>query len=90
MSTHRPGFQTFFSFFTSFCIGQISHQQQEGCDILDPRKAVVEVTYLKCLHVCEAEQNDLVGIPYNTAFPGVTVTSALDCLPPITDLENFG
>ena len=30
MSTHFPGFQTFFSFFASFCIGQISHQQATG------------------------------------------------------------
>ena len=27
MSTHVPGFQSFFSFFALFCIGQISHQQ---------------------------------------------------------------
>ena len=27
MSTHMPGFQWFFLSFTSFCIGQISHQQ---------------------------------------------------------------
>ena len=27
MSTHLPGFQSFFSFFASFCIGQVSHQQ---------------------------------------------------------------
>ena len=28
MSTHVPGFQSLFLFFASFCIGQISHQQQ--------------------------------------------------------------
>ena len=27
MSTHLTGFQSFFSFFASFCIGKISHQQ---------------------------------------------------------------
>ena len=27
MSTHMPGFQSFFSFFASFCIGKISHQR---------------------------------------------------------------
>ena len=27
MSTHMPGFQSLFSFFASFCIGQISHHQ---------------------------------------------------------------
>ena len=27
MSTHIPGFRSFFRFFASFCIGQISHQQ---------------------------------------------------------------
>ena len=26
MSTHVPGFQSFFRFYASFCIGQISHQ----------------------------------------------------------------
>ena len=26
MSTHMPGFQSFFRFFASFCIGQTSHQ----------------------------------------------------------------
>ena len=30
MSTHLPGFQLFFSFFTIFCIDQISHQQHKG------------------------------------------------------------
>ena len=30
MSTHVPGFHSFFSFFASFCIGQISHQQHKG------------------------------------------------------------
>ena len=30
MSTHLPGFQLFFRFFASFCIGQISHQQHKG------------------------------------------------------------
>ena len=30
MSTHVPGFQSFFRFFASFCIGQISHQQHKG------------------------------------------------------------
>ena len=30
MSTHLPGFQSFFRFFASFCIGQISHQQHKG------------------------------------------------------------
>ena len=27
MSTHVPGFQSFFRFFASFCIGQIKQQQ---------------------------------------------------------------
>ena len=30
MSTHVPGFQPLFSFFESFCIGKISHQQHKG------------------------------------------------------------
>ena len=30
MSTHLPGFQSFFRFFSSFCIRQISHQQHKG------------------------------------------------------------
>ena len=30
MSTHVPGFQSFFRIFASFCIGQISHQQHKG------------------------------------------------------------
>ena len=30
MSTHLPGFLSFFRFLTSFCIGQISHQQHKG------------------------------------------------------------
>ena len=30
MSTHLPGFQSFFRIFASFCIGQISHQQHKG------------------------------------------------------------
>ena len=30
MSTHLPGFQSFFRFFAWFCIGQISHQQHKG------------------------------------------------------------
>ena len=29
MNTHVPGFQSVFSFFASFCIGQIGHQQLE-------------------------------------------------------------
>ena len=29
MSTHVPGFQSFFRFFASFCIGKISHQQHK-------------------------------------------------------------
>ena len=32
MSTHLPGFRSFFRFFASFCIGQISHQQHKGYD----------------------------------------------------------
>ena len=32
MSTHVPRFQSFFRFFASFCIGQISHQQHKGID----------------------------------------------------------
>ena len=32
MRTHVPGFQSFFSFFASFCIGQISHQQHFQID----------------------------------------------------------
>ena len=30
VSTHVQGFQSFFRFFASFCIGQISHQQHKG------------------------------------------------------------
>ena len=30
MSTHLPGFQSFFRVFASFCNGQISHQQHKG------------------------------------------------------------
>ena len=32
MSTHLPGFQSFFRVFASFCIGQISHQQHKGLE----------------------------------------------------------
>ena len=34
MSTHLPGFQSLFSFFASFCIGQISHQQHKGYECI--------------------------------------------------------
>ena len=30
MSTHMPGYQSFFSVFLSFCIGKISHHQHKG------------------------------------------------------------
>ena len=30
MSTHMPGFQSFFNFFASFCTGKIDHLQHEG------------------------------------------------------------
>ena len=30
MSTHMSGFQSFFRFFASFFVGQISHQQHKG------------------------------------------------------------
>ena len=30
MSTHVPGFESFFRIFASFCIGQISHMQHKG------------------------------------------------------------
>ena len=30
MSTYVPGFHSFVRFFASFCIGQISHQQDKG------------------------------------------------------------
>ena len=30
MSTHMQGFQSFFKFFASFCIGQFSQQQHKG------------------------------------------------------------
>ena len=30
MSTHLPGFQSFFRYFAYFGIGQISHQQNKG------------------------------------------------------------
>ena len=30
ISTHMPGFQSFFRVFESFCIGQISHQKHKG------------------------------------------------------------
>ena len=30
MRTHVPVFRSFFRFFASFCIGQISHQQHKG------------------------------------------------------------
>ena len=33
MSTHLPGFQWFFTFFASICIGQVSHQQHRGLRI---------------------------------------------------------
>ena len=29
MNTHLPAFLVFFRFFASFCIGQISHQQEQ-------------------------------------------------------------
>ena len=36
MSTYVPGFQSFFMFFASFCIGQISNQQHIGVIRVDP------------------------------------------------------
>ena len=30
MNTHLQGFQSFFMYFASFCIGQISHQKHKG------------------------------------------------------------
>ena len=30
MSSHVPGFKSFFRFFESFCIGKISHQLHKG------------------------------------------------------------
>ena len=30
MSTYMPGFRSFFSFFASFCVGKIGHQQHKG------------------------------------------------------------
>ena len=36
MSTHLPGFQSFFRFFASFCFGKIS-QQQHKIDLRDVR-----------------------------------------------------
>ena len=45
MSTHMPWFKSFLSFFASFCIGQISHQQPRvnpksnyNCDICNVTK----------------------------------------------------
>ena len=32
MSTNLAGFQSFFRFFATFCIGQISYQQHKGYD----------------------------------------------------------
>ena len=34
MNTHVPGFQSFFKFYASFCIVQISHQQHKGYQVL--------------------------------------------------------
>ena len=34
MSTHMPGFQSFFRFFLSFCIALIRHQQHKGYYLL--------------------------------------------------------
>ena len=39
MSTHLPGFLVIFSFFASFCIGQITHQEH-GEEALSPHDLI--------------------------------------------------
>ena len=39
MSTHDPGFHTFFRFFASFCSGQISHHQHNKGELTWKRRA---------------------------------------------------
>ena len=36
MSTHMPGFQSFFSFFASLCNVKISNQQRKGSQVTAP------------------------------------------------------
>ena len=38
MSTHVPGFQSFFRLFRSFRIGQISHHHHKGYTIYSPKQ----------------------------------------------------
>ena len=55
MSTHMPGFQSFFRFFASFCIGHMSHQQYKGlvCVAFDPIKVIPAINqlYMKSIDV---------------------------------------
>ena len=56
MSTHVPGFQSFFRFFASFSIGKISHQQHKGWGCLGylcpmHKKAKIFENRLKSYHV---------------------------------------
>ena len=47
MSTHIPGFRSFFSFFGSFCIGIISPQQHKGWCLLRPNEAFKAKAWLE-------------------------------------------
>ena len=46
MSTHVPGFQYFFYYFASFCIGHISFQRHEGQALM--LKEFLKIVFLVC------------------------------------------
>ena len=49
MSTHMPGFQSFFSVFASFCIGKISHHQPVVFYIIEP-DIVGNISFIIIVH----------------------------------------
>ena len=44
MSTHMPGFQSFFRFFALFSIGEISPKQHRGYNNLNPTVDTVHIS----------------------------------------------
>ena len=50
MGTHVPGFQSFFRFIASFCIGQISHQQIRVNKITFPSRLMLIPCVFYCFH----------------------------------------
>ena len=61
MSTHVPGFESFFRCFASFCIRQISHQQQKGLlywwSAIPKPFSLTTHTLLKIMTLAESDQS---------------------------------